>query len=123
MRLVRLAACFAALAILVFAAPANAAGALATGKCGAFGYAFNDVSPEMAALRARAQCKGRDCKVVTSFRKTCAAFAIDARNFCGPHAWAQAGTLAHAQNVASEQCHRHGGRSCVIRAWVCDQKG
>ena len=123
MRLVRFAACFAALAMLIGAIEANAAGALATGKCGAFGYAFDDVSPEMAALRARAQCKGRDCKVVTSFRKTCAAFAIDAKNTCGPHAWAQAATLANAQNVASEQCHRHGGRTCVIRAWVCDQKG
>ena len=119
----RFAACCAALAFLICAAPANAAGALATGKCGAFGYAFDDVSPEMAALRARAQCKGGDCKVVTSFRKTCAAFAIDAKNACGPHGWAQAATLAYAQNVASEQCHRHGGRSCVIRAWVCDQKG
>ena len=119
----RFAACFAALAFLISATSANAAGALATGKCGAFGYAFADVSPEAAALRARAQCKGRDCKVVTSFRKTCAAFAIDAKNACGPHGWAQAGSLAYAQNVASEQCHRHGGRTCVIRAWVCDQKG
>jgi hypothetical protein len=118
----RFAACFAALAMLG-AVEANAAGALATGKCGAFGYSFDDVSPEAAALRARAQCKGRDCKVVTSFRKTCAAFAIDVKNTCGPHGWAQAGSLAYAQNVASEQCHRHGGRSCVIRAWVCDQKG
>jgi hypothetical protein len=119
----RFAACLAAIVFLIFAAPADAAGALATGQCGAFGYAFDDVSPEAAALRARAQCKGRDCKVVTSFRKTCAAFAIDAKNTCGPHAWAQAATLAYAQNVASEQCHRHGGRTCVIRAWVCDQKG
>ena len=57
----------------------HAAGALATGNCGAFGYAHDDVSPEAAALRARAQCKGSDCKVVTSFRNTCAAFAIDAQ--------------------------------------------
>src|SRR5436190_21139061 len=124
MRFARLAACLAAVAVLISAVvETNAAGALVTGKCGAFGYAFDDVSPEAAALRARAQCKGRDCKVVTSFRKTCAAFAIDAKNACGPHGWAQAATLAYAQNVASEQCHRHGGRSCVIRAWVCDQKG
>jgi len=119
----RAAACFGALAILVSAASANAAGALATGKCGAFGYSANDVSSEAASQRARAQCKGRDCKVVTSFQNTCAAFAIDARNFCGSHAWAQAATLVHAQNIASEQCQRHGGRACVIRAWVCDKKG
>jgi hypothetical protein len=74
-------------------------------------------------LRARAQCKGKDCKVVTSFRRTCAAFAIDGRNACGPHGWAKADNLARAQNIASEQCHRFGGKACVIRAWVCDQRG
>ena len=120
----RLAACLAALAIL-FASMSSihAAGALATGRCGAFGYAFDDVSPEAAALRARAQCKGQECKVVTSFRRSCAAFAIDASNACGPHGWASAPTLGRAQNIASQACHRFGGRNCMIRAWVCDAKG
>lgn len=123
MRTARVAACFAAFAILFSAIETHAAGALATGQCGAFGYAFDDVSPEAAALRARAQCKGRDCRIVTNFRRACAAFAIDGSNACGPHGWAQAATLGRAQNIASEQCHRHGGRTCVIRAWVCDAKG
>ena len=123
MRFARIAACFAALAILLTVHAANAAGALATGQCGAFGYSYDDVSPEAAALRARAQCKGRDCKVVASFRKTCAAFAIDGTNACGPSGWAQAAKLTQARSIASEQCHRYGGRSCVIRAWVCDEKG
>lgn len=124
MRIARLAACFAALAIL-FAnmLPAQAAGALATGRCGAFGYAFDDVSPEAAGLRARAQCKGQECKVVTSFRRACAAFAVDGSNACGPHGWANASTLGRAQNIASQACHRYGGRNCMIRAWVCDVKG
>ena len=125
MRISRFAACFAALAILVVQHHRdNAAGALATGKCGAFGYAFDDVSPEAAALRAHAQCKGKDCKVVTSFRRTCAAFAIDATQ-CLRAARLGAGRerSRSAQNIASEQCHRFGGRNCVIRAWVCDQKG
>ena len=116
-------ACFGALAIVVASFEANAAGALATGRCGAFGYTYDDVSPEAASLRARAQCKGRDCKVVTSLRKTCAAFAIDATNACGPSGWAQAAKLAQARSIAGEQCRRYGGRSCVIRAWVCDQRG
>ena len=124
MRSARLAACLAAFAILFSSVvELKAAGALATGRCGAFGYAFDDVSPEAASLRARAQCKGRHCQVVTRFRRSCAAFAIDGGNVCGPHAWAQAETLGRAQNIASEQCHRFGGRSCVIRAWVCDTKG
>ena len=124
MRLPRLAAFCAALVILLFSAiELNAAGALATGRCGAYGYSVDDVSPEAASQRAQAQCKGRDCKVVTSFRRTCAAFAIDSANVCGPYAWARADNLARAQNVASEQCHRQGGRACVIRAWACDAKG
>jgi hypothetical protein len=124
MRTARFTACFAALAILMSSAiQTHAAGALAAGKCGAFGYSFDDYSPEAAALRAKAQCKGRDCQVVTTFRRTCAALAIDGRNACGPHGWAQAQTLAIAQNTASQQCHRFGGKNCVIRAWVCDSKG
>jgi hypothetical protein len=124
MHIRRLAACFAALAILFANIPSShAAGALATGRCGAFGYAFDDLSPEAAALRARAQCKGQECKVVTSFRRSCAAFAIDASNACGPHGWASAPTLGRAQNMASQTCHRFGGRNCMIRAWVCDAKG
>jgi uncharacterized protein DUF4189 len=124
MRTARVAACFAALVILISnTLHSQAAGALAAGRCGAFGYAFDDVSPEAAALRARAQCKGSDCKVVTSFRRACAAFAVDAANACGPHGWANAPTLGRAQNMASQTCHRYGGRNCVIRAWVCDAKG
>jgi hypothetical protein len=55
MRIPGIAAWIAALAILFSSIiETNAAGALATGKCGAFGYAFDDVSPEAAALRAPA---------------------------------------------------------------------
>src|SRR3954464_15145102 len=105
MRTARAAACFAALAILVsLSIQTQAAGALATGPCGAFGYAFDDLSPEAAALRARAQCKGTQCKGVPSFRHACAAFAVDATNACGPHAWANAPTLGRAQNIAAEAC-------------------
>jgi hypothetical protein len=123
MRTALLAACFAALAVFASVANTQAAGALATGRCGAYGYSSDDVSAEAAAQRARAQCKGKDCRVVTSFAKTCAAFAIDAKNTCGPSGWAKAASLAHAQNVAAEQCHRFGGKTCVIRAWVCDSRG
>jgi hypothetical protein len=124
MRIRRLAVCFAAFAILLSSTVySQAAGALATGRCGAFGYAFDDVSPEAAALRAHAQCKGHDCRVVTSFRRACAAFAVDATNACGPHGWAHAPTLGRAQNIASQACHKYGGRNCLIRAWLCDAKG
>jgi hypothetical protein len=124
MRTARFVACFAAFSILLSSAiQTHAAGALAAGKCGAFGYSIDDYSPEAAALRAKAQCKGQDCKVVTMFRRTCAALAVDAKNPCGPNGWAQAQTLAVAQNNASQQCSRFGGKNCVIRAWACDAKG
>jgi len=122
MRSALLAACFAAAAVVV-SAESHAAGALATGRCGAYGYSYDDISSEAAAMRARAQCKGKDCAVITSFSKTCAAFAIDAKNACGPSGWAKAPTLANAQNIATEQCHRFGGKTCVIRAWACDARG
>jgi len=122
MRSAFLAACFAALAIFM-SGESHAAGALATGRCGAYGYSSNDASADAAAMRARAQCKGKDCKVVANFSKTCAAFAVDANNMCGPSGWAKADSLINAQNVAAEQCHRFGGRTCVIRAWACDGRG
>src|SRR4051794_8733141 len=124
MRTAQFAAGFAALAILMSSAiQTDAAGALAAGQCGAFGYSFDDYSPEAAALRAKAQCKGRNCQVVTTFHRTCAALAIDGRNACGPNGWAQAPTLASAQNTASEQSHRFGRKNCVILPSVCDAKG
>lgn len=122
MKSASLTACFAALAIFV-SAQSHAAGALATGRCGAYGYSSNDASTEAATMRARAQCKGKDCKVVANFTNTCAAFSVDANNMCGPTGWAKADSLANAQTIAAEQCHRFGGKTCVIRAWVCDARG
>ena len=54
MRIPSLAAIFAALVILVSnVIEVHAAGALATGRCGAFGYSIDDASPAAAGLRAR----------------------------------------------------------------------
>ena len=54
MRIPGLAAFFAALVILVSnVIEVHAAGALATGRCGAFGYSIDDASPAAAGLRAR----------------------------------------------------------------------
>jgi hypothetical protein len=124
MRFVRLLACLGALAMLVAGViEANAAGALATGQCGAYGYAFDDGSTKSAQRRAMSECRGKACKVVATVRRGCAAFAIDGANVCGPHGWATANTLGRAQNAASKTCYRFGGRNCVIRAWMCDAKG
>ena len=125
MRFARLAACFAALAILFSSAiEANAAGALATGQCGAFGYAFDDVSPEAAALRARAQCKGK--RLQGGHELPPHLRGVRDRRRAMP-AGRTAGRKRRQSRARAE--HRERAvpslrrRTCVIRAWVCDQKG
>ena len=101
---------------------AHAAGALAIGACGASGYAYDFGEEQAARVAALRQCSG-DCKVVAAMRRNCAAFAIDARNACGAYGFAAAARLGPAQNTALSQCYQHGGKDCVIRAFVCDGKG
>jgi hypothetical protein len=99
----------------------QAAGALAIGVCGAYGFAY-DYSKEAAASQAAlGKCAG-GCKVVP-VKRACGAIAIDGKNVCGAHGYAVAGRLGEAQNTALRQCYEHGGKDCVIRAWACDAKG
>jgi hypothetical protein len=102
---------------------AEAAGALAVGNCGAYGYAIDVAAPAQARATALQRCQGRGCKVVATMKRNCAAFAIDVTNVCGSHGYAVAKTLARAQNEALKLCYRFGGKDCVIRAFVCDGKG
>jgi hypothetical protein len=99
----------------------HAAGALAVGACGAYGFAY-DFSRETAASRAAlGKCAG-GCKVVPVSR-ACGAIAIDGKNACRAHGYAVATRLGEAQNMALQQCYQYGGKDCVIRAWACDAKG
>jgi hypothetical protein len=124
MRFARTLACLGALSLFVCGiVETDAAGAIATGQCGAYGYAFDDGSMPSAQRRAMSECKGSACQVRVTVRRSCAAFAIDGNNACGPHGWATAKTLGRAQNAASKHCAQFGGRNCVIRAWICDAKG
>ena len=101
----------------------EAAGALAVGACGAYGFAYDYMQAEAARSAALARCTGGDCKVVTAMKRNCAALAIDGNNACGAHGYAAATRLGEAQNTALRQCYRFGGKDCVIRAFVCDAKG
>ncbi len=101
--------------------PAQAAGALAIGTCGAYGLAYDYSKDAAASKAALGKCAG-DCRVV-AVRRACGAIAIDGKNACGAHGYAVAIRLAEAQNTALRQCNQHGGRDCVIRAWACDAKG
>ena len=101
----------------------HAAGALAIGPCGAYGFAFDYTRHDAAATEAMRKCAGNDCKVVAAMKQNCAAFAVDMRNACGSYGFASASRLGPAQNTALKQCYSNGGKDCVIRAFVCDAKG
>ena len=102
--------------------PIQAAGALAIGACAAYGYAYDYPTAEAAQAAAIEKCTG-NCKQVVATKKGCVAFAIDGRKPCGPHGFANAPRLGVAQNTALKYCYKHGGKDCVIRAWICDAKG
>ena len=103
-------------------APSRAAGALAIGACAAYGYAYDYPTAEEAQAAAIQKCTG-ECKQVVTTKKGCVAYAIDGRKPCGPHGFANAPKLGEAQNTALKFCYKHGGKDCVIRAWICDGKG
>jgi hypothetical protein len=114
------AAAFGCIAVGGMAA-AHAAGALAIGACGAYGFAYDYKQESDAAQAALGKCAG-GCKVVP-VKKACGAIAIDGHKPCGPHGYAVAPRLGNAQNSALRQCYEFGGKDCVIRAWACDAKG
>ena len=110
---------------LLFAAigAANAAGALAVGVCGAYGYGFDYSKVADARAAAISKCSGGRCKVVGVIRKGCAAMAVDAKNPCGSYGWALNSHLGKAENISMQRCAQFGGRQCMVRAWACDEKG
>lgn len=101
---------------------AHGAGAFAVGVCGAYGYGIDFAGARSASATALKRCQGKDCRVVITMKRSCAAFAIDAANACGAHGYAGAKVLARAQNAALQQCYKFGGKTCVIRAFACDGK-
>jgi hypothetical protein len=111
-----------AVALAGSAIQSHAAGALAIGACAAYGYAYDYPTVAEAQAAAVDKCDGA-CRQVVTTRKGCAAFAIDGHQPCGAHGYANAKRLGEAQNTALRLCHKHGGRDCVIRAWICDGKG
>jgi hypothetical protein len=101
---------------------AFAAGALAIGKCGAYGQAIDYPAPGAAVAAARKQCKG-DCPTTVTMSRSCAALAVDMANPCGSFGQAVAPHISSALNAATKFCYQYGGKECVIRAWACDARG
>jgi Domain of unknown function (DUF4189) len=102
---------------------AGAAGAFAVGACGAYGYGFDYRFMADARAAAIKKCASGDCKIVGDLRRACAAMAIDAKNPCGSYGWAIGSHLGKAENISMRRCYEFGGHNCVVRAWVCDEKG
>src|ERR1700683_3465810 len=109
--------------LTVTVAAAGAAGAFAGCACGAYGYGFDYRDVVEARVAALKKCAGNDCKIVGDLRRACAAMAIDAKNPCGSYGWAVGSHLGKAENASMRRCYEFGGHNCVVRAWVCDEKG
>jgi len=121
--LIRLGVLVAVVAAIVWhtSGSARGAGALAVGRCGAYGNAFDYATPAAALQAAKAKCDGA-CTAVT-MKRACAAFAVDLKNPCGPFGYAVAPHISAALNSSMKNCYKFGGRDCVIRTWACDAKG
>jgi hypothetical protein len=102
---------------------ARAAGALAVGRCGAYGEAHDFGSAGAARQSALAKCRGDGCKVVVTVKRGCAALAVDYADACGGQGWGQAPRLGAAQNAALRTCYEAGAKDCVVRAFFCDVRG
>ncbi|MBU6464222.1 MAG: DUF4189 domain-containing protein [Bradyrhizobium sp.] len=110
-----------ALAGILFATEARAAGAFAIGKCGAYGEAHDYAGEAGARAAALKQCKG-GCTALP-MKRACAALSIDMANPCGAHGYAIESRISSSLNEATRKCYEFGGKECVIRAWVCDARG
>ncbi len=102
---------------------AKAAGALAVGRCGAFGQAFDYSDAAQARREALERCRGADCRVVADLARACAALAVDLADPCRANGWGRSARLGRAQNGALQACYKDGGHECVIRTFICDAKG
>lgn len=100
---------------------AHAAGAIAVGKCGAYGQAYDYGAEHEARAAAQKQCKG-DCTTVT-MKRACAAMSVDMANPCGAYGYAVKPKISATLDAATRECYKFGGKECVIRAWACDAKG
>lgn len=102
---------------------AHAAGALAVGACGAYGYGYDYHKLADARTAALKQCSGPRCKIVGAIRRGCAALAVDSKHPCGSFGWAINSHLGKAENASLRRCYQFGGRDCMVRAFACDEKG
>jgi hypothetical protein len=116
-------ACAAGFFLIAAIGAAHAAGALAVGACGAYGYGYDFNNVADARVAAMKKCSSRGCRIVGTIRRGCAAMAVDAKQPCGSFGWAIGSHLGKAENASLRRCYEFGGKDCVVRAFACDEKG
>jgi hypothetical protein len=123
--LLRMAARAVAAAFFLIAAlgAVHAAGALAVGTCGAYGYGYDFHKVTDVRAAAMRKCTGNGCKVVGTIRRGCATRAVDVKHPCGSFGWAIDSHLGRAENLSLRRCYEFSGKDCVVRAFACDEKG
>src|SRR5260370_42024849 len=99
--------------LIVAIGAAHAAGALAVGSCGAYGYGYDFRKVADARVAAMRKCSGRGCKVVGTIRRGCAAMAVDAKKPCGSIGWAISSHLGKAEDASLRRCYEFGVNDCV----------
>lgn len=108
---------------LLTGSAAEAAGAMAIGRCDRVGYSYNYPTQGAAERRALSECRAngdRTCEVVVTIHGSCGAFAVSGAGGCSARGWAYAPTRARAETIALGQCRKFGGANCRVKAWVCD---
>jgi len=83
--------------MLVAVNTARAAGALAIGRCGAFGEAYDVGNINDARKSALGKCQSESYRVVAVTKRGCAAFAVDFTSACAADGWGRARALAAAR--------------------------
>ena len=91
-------------------------GALAYDKnTGRSGYSWNQYGRHSAIRAAMRRC-GHDCRILTTFSRSCVALATDRR---GVYGWARDHNSYSARRRARNACRRYGGHHCRVKVSVC----
>ena len=111
-------------AVFLFGVPAaHADGALALGKCSAWGWSTSATTLG-ASQKAIADCAQHDaqgCKVVAMTHEGCVAVTTDQAQTCGKFYWANEATRREAESGSLGQCKSGDGRNCTLVASKCDR--
>jgi hypothetical protein len=94
----------------------NCWGAVAFGPGGAWGWAVDFPTREIAGRMAQRQCRGT-CNRILTFANSCGAYASGPSAY-GHYGWGNAPTRYQAEAIAMSECNARGP-GCGVRVWGC----